>query len=136
LKASASRKEEVTRFKATISTKLEVALLKVIQQVKKYVNRKYIDIDLRQAHQHKKVLFKLGEVFSLQLATKVWSHFDFFFSSSLHCPSLFTYYLQGFFLCHYHGLFTYLSFAREWKHGKVYKNSWCKNIKFHENVRK
>jgi hypothetical protein len=71
LKVGGSIEEEVTQLKASVSTKLEVALLKVIQQIKKCINKKYIGIDPQQAHQHKKVLSKLGKVFSLQLATKV-----------------------------------------------------------------
>jgi hypothetical protein len=71
LKASASTKEEVTRLKASVSTKLEVVLLKVIQQVRRHINKTYIDINPQQAHQHKKVLSKLGKVFSLRVAIKV-----------------------------------------------------------------
>jgi hypothetical protein len=63
LKVGGSIEEKVTQLKANVSTKLEVALLKVIQQIKKHINKKYIDIDPQQAHQHKKVLSKLGKVF-------------------------------------------------------------------------
>jgi hypothetical protein len=50
--------------------------LEVIQQIRKLIKKKYIDIDPWQVHKHKKVLSKLNEVFFLQLATKLWSHFD------------------------------------------------------------
>ncbi len=76
LKICGSIKEEVTQLKVNVSTKLEVAFLEVIQQIRKLIKKKYIDIDPWQVHKHKKVLSKLNEVFFLQLATKLWSHFD------------------------------------------------------------
>ncbi len=63
-------------LKVGASTKLEVARLKVIQRVKRCINRKNVDVDPWQLQQCYKVLSKLGEVFLLQLATKVCSHFD------------------------------------------------------------
>jgi fructose/tagatose bisphosphate aldolase len=45
LKIGESIKEEVTQLKVNVSTKLEVAFLKVIQQIRKLINKKYIDIN-------------------------------------------------------------------------------------------
>jgi hypothetical protein len=45
LKICGSIKEEVTQLKVNVSTKLEVAFLEVIQQIRKLIKKKYIDID-------------------------------------------------------------------------------------------
>jgi hypothetical protein len=45
LKICGAIKEEVTQLKVNVSTKLEVGFLEVIQQIRKLIKKKYIDID-------------------------------------------------------------------------------------------